>query len=139
MHRGHTHKTETMKSILWPACCEEDTAQKILYSVPKKAGTIDSQREKENRSGVRRCCIVVGGISGPEEGMIRAVGSCRNCGRMIGIATLESIRTRTGRSSLSVSVSPAPRNPGAVVIVFGSQILVTVNLDRKHVLLDVRE
>jgi hypothetical protein len=62
-------------------------AQKILNSVPKKAGTIDSQREKANRSGVRRCCSVVGGINGPEGGTIRAVGSCRSCDQMIGIAT----------------------------------------------------
>ena len=41
---------------------------------------------------MRRCCNVVGGISGPEEGMIRAVGSCRNCGRMIGIATPSQYR-----------------------------------------------
>lgn len=61
--------------------------QKILYSVPKKAGTIDSQREKANRNGVRRCCSVVGGINGPEGGTIRAVGSCRSCDQMIGIAT----------------------------------------------------
>ena len=58
----------------------------MLYSVPKKAGTIDSQREKANRNGVRRCWSVVGGISGPEEGIIRAVGSWRNCDQMIGMA-----------------------------------------------------
>lgn len=64
-------------------------AQKMLYSVPMKAGTIESQREKENSNGVRRCCSVVGGISGPEDGTIRAVGSCRNCDerQMICIAT----------------------------------------------------
>lgn len=60
-------------------------AQKMLYNVPKNAGTIDSQREKANRNGVRRCCSVFGGINGPEEGMIRAVGSCRSCDQMIGI------------------------------------------------------
>lgn len=50
----------------------------MLYSVPREAGTIESHREKEKRNGVSRCCSVVGGIKGPEEGTIRAVGSCRN-------------------------------------------------------------
>lgn len=71
-----------IKSIRWPAGCGgEDTAQKILNSVPRQAGTIDSQREKANRNGVRRCCSVVGGINGPEVGTMRAVGSCRSCGK----------------------------------------------------------
>ena len=44
--------------------------------MPTMAGTMDKRRENSNKRGVRRCCRVFGGTSGPEEGMMRAVGRC---------------------------------------------------------------
>ena len=68
------------------------------------AGTMDRRREKLNKSGVRRCWSVFGGMSGVVEGTKRAVG-----------------RRRDG-SSASVSVSPAQSWPGAVDIVFNAVV-----------------
>jgi len=46
--------------------------------VPNMAGTIDRRRENSKRSGVNCCCRGLGGTIGPEAGMIRDVGRCRD-------------------------------------------------------------
>ena len=48
-----------------------------LYIMPKIAGTMESKRENSKRSGVSRCSKV-GGMRGPDEGMMRAVGRWRD-------------------------------------------------------------
>lgn len=63
-------------------------------SAPNEAGTTDKRRDASKSRVVR----VLDGTRGSDAGRIRVVGRCR------------------GGSSASVSVSPAPNCPGAVVI-----------------------
>ena len=91
---------------------------------------MDRRRENSNKRGVRRCCRVFGGTSGPEEGMMRAVGRC--FGFVVTSkksAYISSLYVPSGKgrgmeaeltgSSTSVSVSPAHGWPGAVVMLLG--------------------